>query len=135
MTLISTASIFNGQKERRVFDQGFTIASLVFLCSRLLEASKKGRAAAVVERIWRRSKAHRVLRQRYVMRKVAYDCKAIYEKREQILRAARVLQNAWRLYIGRRIGKPSSTRKREARYKHNGPESASHQHVDIWLLR
>ena len=38
----------------RIFDRDFTLASLAFLCSRLLSASRRSRAAITIQQAWRR---------------------------------------------------------------------------------
>ncbi|KAL1880447.1 hypothetical protein Plec18167_003851 [Paecilomyces lecythidis] len=48
----------------RIFDRDFTLASLAFLCSRLLSASKRTRAALVLQSAWRRILTRRELHRR-----------------------------------------------------------------------
>ena len=124
------ASIFGRKDCERVFDRDFTVAALAFLCSRLLSASRRGRAAAVISEAYRGLRTRRVIRQRVVLMRIARDCKQVYTTRSTTMRAARVLQRAWRAYL----------RRKAASGRIRGPTKALCQElcveadVDIWLL-
>ncbi|RMZ85202.1 hypothetical protein DV738_g420, partial [Chaetothyriales sp. CBS 135597] len=60
--------------KHHIFDRDFTLASLAFLCSRLLGPSKTARAATVLQRAWR-SRMEVVSKQRKaVLQRLAHDC-------------------------------------------------------------
>ncbi|KAI9724804.1 MAG: hypothetical protein M1812_000080 [Candelaria pacifica] len=89
----------------RVFDRDFTIAALSFLCSRLLGASKKGRAATVIQSAWRHALLRRAFHKRCVAMRLAHDCQTVVVTRDRVITAARIIQSAWRLCLSRKIGK------------------------------
>lgn len=137
--LTITVSIFQPGQQRRVFDLDFTMAALAFLCSRLLEVSKNGRAAAVIQRAYRKSKNREMIRQRCILIKVAYDCKAVFETRLCLWKAARRLQNAWRAYQRRKRGRATfggsmSATSKVARFEKQSTKQQTGQNVDIWLM-
>ena len=55
----------------RVFDRDFTLAALAFLCSRLLTASKRARAAIVLQSAWRHVLTRRHLRHCALAKQIA----------------------------------------------------------------
>ncbi|KAE8349765.1 hypothetical protein BDV28DRAFT_151585 [Aspergillus coremiiformis] len=57
--------------QSHIFDSNFTIGALTLLCSRVLPATKRARAATVLQKAWRRILAHRNLQRRIVARDVA----------------------------------------------------------------
>ncbi|KAE8152999.1 calmodulin-binding protein Sha1 [Aspergillus avenaceus] len=79
-----------------MFDDGFTVGALAFLCSRLLSVSKRARAAAVLQRAWRRTLARRDLHRRTVARDVARQCASIVQTRDRILWAKETIVQWWR---------------------------------------
>ena len=131
------ARIFIHNEQGRVFDRDFTLAALTFLCSRLLGATKRGIAATIIVRAYRRSKIRQRVRQRCVLLRLAHDCRSVYITRNQVIGAARVLQRQWRAYLGQKTyGSTLSqrrvllARKRMVQTK----QEMSHNNVDIWLL-
>ncbi|EQL28456.1 hypothetical protein BDFG_08768 [Blastomyces dermatitidis ATCC 26199] len=78
------------------FDRDFTLAALAFLCSRLLPASKRVRAAIVLQTAWRRTLAQRQLQQRLVAAKVATECMAVVQERNRVIWAKGVIIRWWR---------------------------------------
>ncbi|KAL4785321.1 hypothetical protein BJX76DRAFT_347099 [Aspergillus varians] len=74
-----------------------TTGALVFLCSRLLPATKRVRAALVLQNAWRRVLDHRDAQKRAVARDVARECAAVVQTRDRILWAKGVIVNWWRL--------------------------------------
>lgn len=88
----------NGRTVQQIFDRDFVLASIAFLCSRLLRPSKIARAAVVVQRAWRK-RWHGVLCQRKQMLKVtAASC----AERARVLRAKGLIWKAWQAYQARR---------------------------------
>ncbi|PGH14224.1 hypothetical protein AJ79_03197 [Helicocarpus griseus UAMH5409] len=104
------------------FDRDFTLAALAFLCCRLLPASKKARAAVVLQSAWRRTYARRQLQKRLVAKKVAAECRAVAQEREQLSWATGVIIRWWRGVRGKRAEKkcpslrgPEGAKKSQAR--------------------
>ncbi|KAL2002269.1 hypothetical protein VTN02DRAFT_286 [Thermoascus thermophilus] len=95
----------------RIFDRDFTLASLAFLCSRLLSASKRTRAALVLQSAWRRVLARRTLRLRVLAKQVASQCAAVVQTRDRILWAKEVIVNWWRRQKERRKKRAGRVRK------------------------
>lgn len=85
------ASIFGGHERGQRSRRDYLTASLAFLTSRLLRASKRARAAAVVQRNHRRSRNHKVLGQRCRLLRLAHEYRSVAENRNKVLKAARVL--------------------------------------------
>lgn len=80
----------------RIFDRDFTLAALAFLCSRLLPASRRARAAVVLQGAWRHILARRELHHRILAKKVAAECETVVATRERLLAAKRVIVKWWR---------------------------------------
>lgn len=97
----------------RIFDRDFTLASLAFLCSRLLSASKRTRAALVLQSAWRRVLARRTLHLRILAKQVASQCAAVVRTRDRILWAKEVIVRWWR--------RQKERRKRRIERARNGP--------------
>lgn len=100
----ATASIF-GQSPRAgtVLDRDYVIATLAFLCSRLLGPSKRNRAATVIQRAYRQFLLRRQRHQSWILSKLAYDCQAIVITRTKVIGASSVIQRAWRRYWARKM--------------------------------
>ncbi|RMZ76198.1 hypothetical protein DV737_g4919, partial [Chaetothyriales sp. CBS 132003] len=60
--------------KHHIFDRDFTLASLAFLCSRLLGPSKRARAATVLQRAWRRRWEVVVRQRKAVLQGLAHAC-------------------------------------------------------------
>ena len=76
------------------------------------------------------------IRQRCVLMKIAHDCKAVFDTRNNVIGAARVLQRAWRVYLTWRKANNTISRRLERRINaHRGKETteAEDDSVDIWL--
>ena len=86
----------------RIFDRDFTLAALAFLCSRLLPASRRARAAVVLQGAWRQVLAQRQLRQRILAKRVATECETVVATRERLLSAKTVIVEWWRAQKERR---------------------------------
>ncbi|RMJ22158.1 Calmodulin-binding protein Sha1 [Aspergillus sp. HF37] len=73
-----------------------TLVSLAFLCSRLLSASKRARAATSLQRAWRRVLARRDAHRRTVAREIAKHCAAVVQAKDDIVWAQGVIAKWWR---------------------------------------
>jgi abnormal spindle-like microcephaly-associated protein len=73
-----------------------TLAALAFLCSRMLSASKRARAATAIQRAWRSHMARKMQHRREVARDLAENCAAVVQGRTEILGAAEVITRWWR---------------------------------------
>ncbi|KAK2801268.1 hypothetical protein FQN50_007828 [Emmonsiellopsis sp. PD_5] len=80
----------------RIFDRDFTLAALAFLACRLLSASKRARAAVVIQAAWRRVYARRQLQKQTLARSVASECMAAVQARDELLWAKGVIVRWWR---------------------------------------
>ncbi|RMZ92328.1 hypothetical protein DV736_g418, partial [Chaetothyriales sp. CBS 134916] len=71
--------------KHHIFDRDFTLASLAFLCSRLLGPSKRARAATVLQKAWR-SRWEVVVRQRKaVLQGLAHACAGAVRSKENVV--------------------------------------------------
>lgn len=82
--------------KHHVLDSDFTLVSLAFLCSRLLSASKRARAATLLQRAWRRILSTRELHRRSVAREIAQQCAAVVRAKDQVLWAQETISRWWR---------------------------------------
>ncbi|KAK2740575.1 hypothetical protein FQN55_008784 [Onygenales sp. PD_40] len=80
----------------RIFDRDFTLAALAFLACRLLSASKRARAAVVIQATWRRIYARRQLQKQTLAKSVAAECMAAVQARDELLWAKGVIVRWWR---------------------------------------
>ncbi|KAL3472929.1 hypothetical protein BJX99DRAFT_207578 [Aspergillus californicus] len=78
-------------------DTNSITGALAFLCSRLLPATKRVRAATVIQHAWRRVLSHRETKRRIVARDLARQCAAVVQTRDRILWAKGVIMQWWRL--------------------------------------
>ncbi|KAI9374820.1 calmodulin-binding protein Sha1 [Aspergillus egyptiacus] len=85
-----------------VLDSHSTTGALAFLCSRLLPATKRVRAAMVLQNAWRRVLQHRETQRRLVARDIARQCAAVVQTRDRILWAKEVIIHWWRMSRTRR---------------------------------
>ncbi|KAJ5688695.1 hypothetical protein N7462_003087 [Penicillium macrosclerotiorum] len=83
-------------------DDDFTLGALAFLCSRLLSASKRPRAATVLQRAWRAHLAKRDENRRAIARNLAAHCAIVVQTRNEILWAKEVITRYWRMYQARK---------------------------------
>lgn len=112
----------------------FTVAALSFLCSRLIGASEKGRAAVVIQRAFRRSKIRETFHRNMVLMGISCACMARVTHGEAIvIKAAIVLQKAWRAYTTlRKIGgREEDVHKRRSVVWEKS--EIAEEKVDIWL--
>ncbi|KAJ5678401.1 uncharacterized protein N7477_004034 [Penicillium maclennaniae] len=84
-----------------ILDREFTLGALAFLCSRLLSASKRARAATVLQRAWRARLATQNSLRRTVAKSLAEHCAAVVQTRDEILWAKGVITRYWRLHKAR----------------------------------
>ncbi|KAF9889900.1 hypothetical protein FE257_006772 [Aspergillus nanangensis] len=77
-------------------DSEFTVGALAFLCSRFLSATKRARAAIVLQKTWRRILDCRNTRLREMARDVAIQCAAVVQTRDRLLWAKGVIIQWWR---------------------------------------
>ncbi|ETN43500.1 uncharacterized protein HMPREF1541_02659 [Cyphellophora europaea CBS 101466] len=101
---------------QQIFDRDFVLASIAFLCSRLLRPSKTARAALVLQNAWRRHWDKVIVRRKLVLQTLARACA------EQV-RAAEAKACIWRTWC-----KFRSRRNRQARQRAKGMDQD-----DIWL--
>ncbi|KZF24975.1 hypothetical protein L228DRAFT_280255 [Xylona heveae TC161] len=87
----------------RVFDRDFVLASLAFLCSRLVPAAVKVRATSTIQRAYRHMLVRRTIHQRVTLMKLAHDCQSVVLTRDRVINAATVLQRAWRACLAKKI--------------------------------
>ncbi|KAJ5084823.1 hypothetical protein NUU61_009402 [Penicillium alfredii] len=79
-----------------ILNQDFTLAALAFLCSRLLSASKRPRAATTLQRAWRACLRERDHDRRAMAKNLAVHCAAVVQTRNEILWAKEVIVRWWR---------------------------------------
>ncbi|PWY82846.1 hypothetical protein BO70DRAFT_314156 [Aspergillus heteromorphus CBS 117.55] len=79
-----------------IVNADFTIGALAFLCSRLLAATKRARAATVLQAAWRRILARRDHQRRIIARDLARQCAAVVQARDRIIWAQGVILQWWR---------------------------------------
>ncbi|KAJ5121864.1 hypothetical protein N7448_002995 [Penicillium atrosanguineum] len=92
-----------------ILDRDFTLGVLAFLCSRLLSASKRARAAMVLQRAWRARLAIQNDLRRTVAKSLAAHCAAVVQTRDEILWAKGVITRYWRQHKARQQQKVKGT--------------------------
>ncbi|KAJ5183421.1 hypothetical protein N7492_001037 [Penicillium capsulatum] len=85
-----------------LLDRDFTVGALAFLCSRLLSASKRARAATTLQRVWRTRLAERDEYRRVIAKNLAVHCAAVVQNRNEILWAQEVIARWWGTIKARR---------------------------------
>ncbi|KAL3454549.1 hypothetical protein BJX65DRAFT_260775 [Aspergillus insuetus] len=85
-----------------ILDTSSNTGALAFLYSCLLPATKRARAAIVLQNAWRRVLRHRENKQRIVARDIARQCAAIVQTRDRILWAKTIIVHWWRVNKSRR---------------------------------
>ncbi|KAL4884521.1 hypothetical protein BJY04DRAFT_182695 [Aspergillus karnatakaensis] len=80
-----------------ILDAHSATGALAFLCSRLLPAAKRVRAATVLQSAWRRVLFKRESRKRVMARDIARQCAAVVQTKDRILWAKSVIVHWWRL--------------------------------------
>ena len=79
-----------------IFDRDFVLASLAFLCSRLLGPSRRARAAVAIQRGWRQHWDRVVEGRKSVLQKLAASCAARVQSDETRTRAKGTIWKAWK---------------------------------------
>ncbi|KAJ5712902.1 uncharacterized protein N7483_010083 [Penicillium malachiteum] len=79
-----------------ILGREFTLGALAFLCSRLLSASKRPRAATVLQRAWRARLERRNMLRRTIAKNLATHCAAVVQTRNELLWATNVITRWWR---------------------------------------
>lgn len=91
-----------GSASSHILDHDFTLGALAFLCSRLLCASKRARAATILQRVWRARLAERDNFRRTIAKNLATHCATVVQTRNEILWAKEVITRWWRENKARR---------------------------------
>lgn len=91
-----------GSASSHILDHDFTLGALAFLCSRLLSASKRARAATILQRAWRARLAETDNFRRTVAKNLATHCAAVVQTRNEILWAKEAITRWWRESKARR---------------------------------
>lgn len=122
-----------------VLDRDFNIAALACLRSRLLGASKRSRAASVIQRAYNQLRTRREIRRRCILLRLAYDCKTVWDARVKVIEATCVIQKSWRSWSKRKVEKTvNAVPQLQARVRGNLARQSTLSHddgmVDIWLL-
>ena len=82
----------------RFFDRDFVVAALAFLCSRLLSATKRARAAVVIQQGWRQFYGRVINQRQCLAKRVAEQCMAVVQAREKLVWAKTVILRFWRAH-------------------------------------
>ncbi|KAJ5278766.1 hypothetical protein N7478_004138 [Penicillium angulare] len=85
-----------------ILDRECTLGSLAFLCSRLLTASKRARAATILQRAWRARLESRDIYRRSIAKILATHCAAVVRTRIEMMWAKDVIIRWWRLKLAQR---------------------------------
>ena len=117
----------SSRHKHHIFDNDFVLASLAFLCSRLLGPTKKARAAVVVQRAWRRRWNVVLEKRKVVLCDVAHVCAKFVQARHREDSAQRTIRGAWLRYK-----KSSKTRRGPPRFDRPDGHRAQ-EDEDIWL--
>ncbi len=117
-----------GRGNEHIFDRDFVLASLAFLCSRLLGPSKRARAAVAIQRGWRQHWDRVINGRKSVLQTLAASCAARVQGDETRGRAKATIWRAWRSY---------NARKQERAVVGGGSsislQDSSNDEEDIWL--
>jgi abnormal spindle-like microcephaly-associated protein len=88
---------------RSIPSKDFTLLTLSFLASRLLPLRITHRAASIIQRAFRNHLFRRSVHNHIVKMKVAHECAAVAQAREQLTNAATLIQRRWKAVLeGRR---------------------------------
>ncbi|GLA60238.1 hypothetical protein AtubIFM54640_000685 [Aspergillus tubingensis] len=91
------AKLVSPSSKTHIVDSDFTVGALAFLCSRLLPATKRARAATVLQTAWRQILTRRDDKRRAIARDIARQCAAVVQTQNRILWAKEVIVRWWRL--------------------------------------
>ncbi|PYI03671.1 hypothetical protein BO78DRAFT_432008 [Aspergillus sclerotiicarbonarius CBS 121057] len=109
------AKLVSPASKTHIVDGDFTIGALAFLCSRLLSATKRTRAATVLQTAWRRILARRDQQRRAIARDIARQCAAVVQTRDRMLWAKGVIVQWWQTQVQRRRRRAAATKTRDVR--------------------
>ncbi|RAL00473.1 putative calmodulin-binding protein Sha1 [Aspergillus ibericus CBS 121593] len=90
------AQLVSPASKTHIVDSNFTIGALAFLCSRLLSATQRTRAATVLQTAWRRILLRRDQQRRAVAKDLARQCAAVVQTRDRMLWAQGVIVRWWK---------------------------------------
>ncbi|XRM39914.1 hypothetical protein ABZX51_003244 [Aspergillus tubingensis] len=99
------AKLVSPSSKTHIVDSDFTIGALAFLCSRLLPATKRARAATVLQTAWRQILTRRDDKRRAIARDIARQCAAVVQTQNRILWAKEVIVRWWRLTRAQQHGR------------------------------
>lgn len=93
----------------------------------------------MIQHAYRQARLRRTVRHRCTLLKIAHDCKAIFDTRDSVIRAATTLQRAWRDYVRRRKEPKAvdwTKLAQDVKVNGNGRKKlpqAEEDGIDIWL--
>ncbi|KAL4961677.1 putative calmodulin-binding protein Sha1 [Aspergillus stella-maris] len=96
-------NLISPSSKSRILDNSSTIGALAYLCSRLLPATKRTRAATILQNAWRRVLDRRLEKKRAMARDVARQCAAVVQTRNRILWAKNTIVHWWRACRAQRL--------------------------------
>ncbi|KAK1005855.1 hypothetical protein LTR54_007145 [Friedmanniomyces endolithicus] len=82
-----------------------TISNLAFLASRLLPLARRHNAAVTLQRAFRTRLSRETTRRCEIWSRLASACATIVQRQQRVVRAASVLQRAWRCVLDARISR------------------------------
>ena len=87
-----------GRGNEHIFDRDFVLASLAFLCSRLLGPSKRARAALAIQRGWRGHWDRVMEGRKSVLQALAASCAVRVQGSERKCQAKTLIWQTWKSY-------------------------------------
>ncbi|KAL4791421.1 hypothetical protein BDV19DRAFT_370604 [Aspergillus venezuelensis] len=96
-------NLISPSSKSRILDNSSTTGALAYLCSRLLPATKRTRAAIILQKAWRRVLDRRLEKKRAMARDVARECAAVVQTRDRILWAKSTIVRWWRTCRAQRM--------------------------------
>ena len=120
--------------KHHIFDRDFVLASLAFLCSRLLGPSKRARAAVIVQRAWRKCFEKTLEKRKQKLNFVATACANVVQCRQRDEEAKKTIVGAWRRYKARKLVPSTSSQELPVqRIARIGVDETKGEESDIWL--
>ena len=117
-----------GRGHEHIFDRDFVLASLAFLCSRLLGPSRKARGAVIIQRKWRRHWEQVVQARKSALQTLAVSCATKVQIEAARRQAKATIWRTWRSYRTRKD--LEATAKEISDHK---LQESSKDEEDIWL--
>ncbi|KAL4951592.1 hypothetical protein BDW69DRAFT_36617 [Aspergillus filifer] len=96
-------NLISASSKSHILDNSSTTGALAYLCSRLLPATKRTRAATILQNAWRRVLGRRLEKKRAMARDIARQCAAVVQTRDRILWAKNTIVHWWRACMARRL--------------------------------